>query len=147
MEPVTTKVTPDAQPGSAKRPPPSMPAPPQDAADSSDSDDEGPSLETMKALGRYAPSHPSPTPTSLTLLSSKRQVQRAPTTSTSTAPAKIVIPKRGEKDFEPLNETVTIQEKMLRESRQALFDGLSGVRGTSRYVSLPPPFPTLFSVR
>jgi tRNA-splicing endonuclease subunit Sen54 len=46
----------------------------------------------------------------------------------------VVIPKRGEKDFEPLNETQTIQEKMLRESRQALFDGLSGVRGTSRYV-------------
>ena len=66
------------------------------------------------------------------------QVQRAPTTGTTAAPTRVVIPKRGEKDFEPLNETVTIQEKMLRESRQALFDGLSGVRGTSRCVRVPP---------
>ncbi|KAJ9104989.1 hypothetical protein QFC20_004429 [Naganishia adeliensis] len=92
MEPVTPKVTPDAQPGPANRPPSSMPAPPQDAADSSDSDDEGPSLETMKALGRQVQPHPP-------------------------APAKIVIPKRGEKDFEPLNETVTIQEKMLPKGK------------------------------
>ncbi|KAJ9112250.1 hypothetical protein QFC22_006334 [Naganishia vaughanmartiniae] len=72
-------------------------------------EDEGPSLETIKAFGR--------------------QIQRAPTTSAGTS--KVVIPKRGEKDFEPLNETATIQEKMLRESRAALFDGFSGVRGTS----------------
>ncbi|KAI5449698.1 tRNA-splicing endonuclease subunit sen54 [Naganishia albida] len=97
--------------GSLKRDTPSKTPAPQDAAgDSSDEEDEGPSLETMKALNR--------------------QIQRAPQTSSFT-PVKIVIPKRGEKDFEPLDETVTIQEKMLRESRQALFDGLSGVRGTS----------------
>lgn len=63
-----------------------------------------------------------------------RQVQQAPSTPSAKAPTRVVIPKRGEKDFEPLNETQTIQEKMLRESRQALFDGLSGVRGTSRSV-------------
>ncbi|KAJ9092551.1 hypothetical protein QFC21_006782 [Naganishia friedmannii] len=76
-------------------------------------EDEGPSLETMKAFGR--------------------QIQRAPTTKNSAAAiaTKVVIPKRGEKDFEPLNQTATIQEKMLRESRQALFDGFSGVRGTN----------------
>jgi tRNA-splicing endonuclease subunit Sen54 len=61
-----------------------------------------------------------------------RQVQQAPSSSFAKAPARVIIPKRGEKDFEPLNETQTIQEKMLRESRQALFDGLSGVRGTNR---------------
>lgn len=61
-------------------------------------------------------------------------MQQAPSTPFAKAPSRVVIPKRGEKDFEPLNETQTIQEKMLRESRQALFDGLSGVRGTSRYV-------------
>jgi hypothetical protein len=107
-------------------------------ADSDDDEDEGPSLETMRAFGRYVLSpHPSYTclisyPNHFFL----RQVQRAPTTGSSAGPAKIVIPKRGEKDFEPLYETVTIQEKMLRESRQALFDGLSGVRGTSRCVFL-----------
>lgn len=44
---------------------------------------------------------------------------------------KISIPKRGEKDFEPLQETVNLQEMMLQNSRQALFDALQGVRGVS----------------
>lgn len=123
-------------PANAQTKPPSAQAAPQDARDSDDSDDEGPSLETMKALSRYALSFPC---LAITLTPSlpHRQIQRAPTTTT--APGKIIIPKRGEKDFEPLDETVTIQEKMLRESRRALFDGLSGVRGTSRCV--PFPFP------
>lgn len=56
-------------------------------------------------------------------------MQRAPSSSGF---KKVVIPKRGEKDFEPLDETVNLQEKMLRESRQAYFDGLSGVRGSSK---------------
>lgn len=45
---------------------------------------------------------------------------------------KIIIPKRGEKDFEPLNETVNLQEMMLKQSREALFEALTGVRGGSR---------------
>jgi tRNA-splicing endonuclease subunit Sen54 len=45
---------------------------------------------------------------------------------------KLVIPKRGEKDFEPLQETVNLQEMMLQKSREALFDALEGVRGGSR---------------
>ncbi|GMK56892.1 hypothetical protein CspeluHIS016_0307320 [Cutaneotrichosporon spelunceum] len=44
---------------------------------------------------------------------------------------KINIPKRGEKDFEPLAETVNLQEMMLQNSRQALFDALQGVRGVA----------------
>lgn len=48
-----------------------------------------------------------------------------------TARPKIVIPKRGEKDFEPLQETVNLQEMMLQKSRQALFDALEGVRGVA----------------
>lgn len=51
---------------------------------------------------------------------------------------KINIPKRGEKDFEPLAETVNLQEMMLQSSRQALFDALQGVRGVARCV---PPAP------
>lgn len=49
----------------------------------------------------------------------------------STRP-KISIPKRGEKDFEPLEETVNLQEMMLQNSRQALFEALQGVRGVAR---------------
>jgi tRNA-splicing endonuclease subunit Sen54 len=44
----------------------------------------------------------------------------------------ITIPKRGEKDFEPLEETVNLQEMMLQRSREALFGALQGVRGGSR---------------
>lgn len=47
---------------------------------------------------------------------------------------KITIPKRGEKDFEPLKETMNLQEMMLQNSRQALFDALQGVRGMSSCV-------------
>jgi len=47
--------------------------------------------------------------------------------------AKIIIPKRGEKDFEPLVETVNLQEMMLQKSRETLFDALEGVRGVNRY--------------
>lgn len=49
---------------------------------------------------------------------------------------KIVIPKRGEKDFEPLAETVNLQEMMLQRSREALFGALAGVRGGNRSVEL-----------
>jgi tRNA-splicing endonuclease subunit Sen54 len=49
---------------------------------------------------------------------------------------KIVIPKRGEKDFEPLEETVNLQEMMLQRSREALFNALVGVRGGGRQVKL-----------
>ena len=45
---------------------------------------------------------------------------------------KVVIPTRGEKDFEPLAETVNLQEMMLQRSREALFGALVGVRGGSR---------------
>ena len=44
-----------------------------------------------------------------------------------------MIPKRGEKDFEPLAETVNLQEMMLQRSREAMFGALTGVRGTSKY--------------
>lgn len=50
----------------------------------------------------------------------------------SIARAKIVIPKRGEKDFEPMKETVNLQEMMLQRSREALFGALTGVRGGNR---------------
>ncbi|BEI98382.1 hypothetical protein CcaverHIS631_0306810 [Cutaneotrichosporon cavernicola] len=62
---------------------------------------------------------------------------------------KINIPKRGEKDFEPLAETVNLQEMMLQNSRQALFDALQGVRGVASkslshaLVTPPSPFPHL----
>ena len=46
---------------------------------------------------------------------------------------KIVIPKRGEKDFEPMQEAANLQEMMLQRSREALFGALMGVRGGSRY--------------
>jgi tRNA-splicing endonuclease subunit Sen54 len=46
----------------------------------------------------------------------------------------ISIPKRGEKDFEPLAETVKLQEMMLQRSREALFGALQGVRGGAGYV-------------
>ncbi|KAL7424141.1 tRNA-splicing endonuclease subunit sen54 [Cryptotrichosporon argae] len=55
------------------------------------------------------------------------KIQRAP----ETARIKLVIPKRGEKDFEPLAEGARLQEMMLQNSRQALFDALVGVRGGS----------------
>lgn len=46
-----------------------------------------------------------------------------------TSRPQIIIPRRGEKDFEPLQETVNLQEMMLEKSRQALFNALIGVRG------------------
>jgi len=45
---------------------------------------------------------------------------------------RVIIPKRGEKDFEPLAETVNLQEMMLQRSREALFGALVGVRGGNR---------------
>ena len=59
------------------------------------------------------------------------KIQRLPAELQDARP-KIVIPKRGEKDFEPLRETVNLQEMMLQNSRQALFDALRGVRGMGR---------------
>lgn len=46
-----------------------------------------------------------------------------------TSRPQIIIPRRGEKDFEPLQETANLQEMMLEKSRQALFNALTGVRG------------------
>ena len=54
--------------------------------------------------------------------------------ATGEARPKITIPKRGEKDFEPLAETVNLQEMMLQRSREALFGALQGVRGTNSSV-------------
>lgn len=56
---------------------------------------------------------------------------------------RITIPKRGEKDFEPLQETVNLQEMMLQNSRQALFDALQGVRGMSSCVEQLAPLTVL----
>ncbi|CDZ97668.1 Predicted tRNA-splicing endonuclease subunit [Phaffia rhodozyma] len=48
----------------------------------------------------------------------------------------IFIPKRGEKDFEPLELGVNVQERALRESRGAMFAALRGVRGgTNKTIS------------
>ncbi|CAK9779710.1 hypothetical protein CC85DRAFT_307904 [Cutaneotrichosporon oleaginosum] len=66
---------------------------------------------------------------------------------------KINIPKRGEKDFEPLAETVNLQEMMLQNSRQALFDALQGVRGVASkslshaLITPASPFPQLIISR
>lgn len=68
------------------------------------------------------------------------KVQRRPTddddfdVTGESSRTKIIIPKRGEKDFEPMQETVNLQEMMLQRSREALFGALAGVRGGSRYV-------------
>ncbi|KAL1407053.1 tRNA-splicing endonuclease subunit sen54 [Vanrija albida] len=70
-----------------------------------------------------------------------------------TSRSKITIPKRGEKDFEPLEETVNLQEMMLQNSRQALFDALQGVRGAASkslshaVVTPSSPFPQLIVSR
>ncbi|EIW67947.1 hypothetical protein TREMEDRAFT_14304, partial [Tremella mesenterica DSM 1558] len=58
------------------------------------------------------------------------KIQHLPTGEGSSR-IKIHIPKRGEKDFEPLAETVNLQEMMLQRSREALFNALVGVRGGS----------------
>lgn len=60
----------------------------------------------------------------------RSKIQYLPTESASRP--KITIPKRGEKDFEPLQETVNLQEMMLQKSREALFTAMTGVRGGSR---------------
>ncbi|WVQ80847.1 hypothetical protein IAT38_002954 [Cryptococcus sp. DSM 104549] len=60
------------------------------------------------------------------------KIQHLPSTDTidgATGRAQIIIPKRGEKDFEPLAETVNLQDMLLQNSRQALFNALVGVRG------------------
>ncbi|WWC66859.1 uncharacterized protein I206_100766 [Kwoniella pini CBS 10737] len=60
------------------------------------------------------------------------KIQHLPSSSETdgiTSRSKIIIPRRGEKDFEPLNETVNLQEMMLQKSREALFGALVGVRG------------------
>ncbi|WWC58098.1 uncharacterized protein I303_100633 [Kwoniella dejecticola CBS 10117] len=60
------------------------------------------------------------------------KIQHLPSSSETdgiTSRGKITIPRRGEKDFEPLNETVNLQEMMLQKSREALFGALVGVRG------------------
>ena len=67
------------------------------------------------------------------------KIQRMPNEEGWAARPKIVIPKRGEKDFEPLQETVKLQEMMLQRSREALFGALEGVRGSSRCVAYQCP--------
>lgn len=47
----------------------------------------------------------------------------------------IVIPKRGEKDFEPLEKGANVQERALREGREAMFGALEGLRGGNLYVA------------
>ncbi len=86
------------------------------AAGSDDEDDDDGERPNVEALRSFA-----------------RQVHLA-SPSSHIPRTKVIIPKRGEKDFEPLDETVNIQGKMLRESREALFDALGGVRGSGRYV-------------
>ncbi|WVQ93681.1 hypothetical protein IAU59_000757 [Kwoniella sp. CBS 9459] len=69
-----------------------------------------------------------------------------------TSRLKITIPKRGEKDFEPMEETVNLQDMMLQKSREALFNALVGVRGgNSKSIShaiITPsnPFPRLLII-
>ncbi|KAK4688042.1 tRNA-splicing endonuclease subunit Sen54, partial [Tremellales sp. Uapishka_1] len=83
------------------------------------------------------------------------KIQRMPDAAGNppTSRGKIVIPKRGEKDFEPLQETVNLQEMMLQNSREALFDALVGVRGGSSksmsHALITPscPFPRLLVSR
>ncbi|WWD22493.1 hypothetical protein CI109_106986 [Kwoniella shandongensis] len=83
------------------------------------------------------------------------KIQHLPTTDDlngATARVNIIIPKRGEKDFEPLQETVNLQDMMLQKSREALFSALLGVRGGhSKSIShaiLTPsrPFPRVLIV-
>ncbi|OWT40784.1 tRNA-splicing endonuclease subunit Sen54 [Cryptococcus neoformans Bt1] len=69
-----------------------------------------------------------------------------------TSRPQIIIPRRGEKDFEPLQETANLQEMMLEKSRQALFNALTGVRGghnnSISHALLTPkkPFPRVLVV-
>ncbi|KAK8845542.1 hypothetical protein IAR55_006257 [Kwoniella newhampshirensis] len=83
------------------------------------------------------------------------KIQHLPTINDmngATARVNITIPKRGEKDFEPLQETVNLQDMMLQKSREALFNALLGVRGGhSKSIShavLTPfnPFPRVLIV-
>lgn len=59
------------------------------------------------------------------------KIQHLPTGET-TERVRITVPKRGEKDFEPLAETTNLQEMMLQKSREALFNAMVGVRGGNR---------------
>lgn len=64
-----------------------------------------------------------------TIQSFASKIQHQPDEDGAPSRPKITIPKRGEKDFEPLAETVNLQEMMLQRSREALFNALVGVRG------------------
>lgn len=69
----------------------------------------------------------------------RSKIQRVPVElldDVETSRPKVSIPKRGEKDFEPMKEAVNLQEMLLQSSRQALFDALQGVRGVARLVKL-----------
>lgn len=61
----------------------------------------------------------------------RSKIQHLPTGET-TERVRITVPKRGEKDFEPLAETTNLQEMMLQKSREALFNAMVGVRGGNR---------------
>lgn len=63
-----------------------------------------------------------------------QRVPSAPGYETLDRP-RVVIPKRGEKDFEPMYQTVNLQEMMLQRSREALFSALAGVRGGNRCIA------------
>ena len=73
------------------------------------------------------------------------KVQRLPPGNSELGRSKITIPKRGEKDFEPLQETARLQEMMLQRSREALFGALIGVRGGNRYAENVAPTVDLLS--
>ncbi|WVR03624.1 hypothetical protein IAU60_000617 [Kwoniella sp. DSM 27419] len=83
------------------------------------------------------------------------KIQHLPSTGDidgATGRVQITIPKRGEKDFEPLEETVNLQDMMLQRSREALFNALVGVRGghsksiSHAFMTPANPYPRLLIV-
>jgi tRNA-splicing endonuclease subunit Sen54 len=106
---------------------------PVSGEDEEGEDDERLDLAALQGFAEYDQSRDARTePTWLTC----SKIQRRPLEDDvdgEESRVKIVIPKRGEKDFEPLAETVNLQEMMLQRSREALFGALAGVRGGNRF--------------
>lgn len=82
------------------------------------------------------PSSPSPPLSSTAPLDSEPLLPTSAWSSTKkNKDGQISIPKRGEKDFEPLEKGQNVQGRALREGREAMFAALEGVRGGNLHVA------------